>query len=496
MTKSKHQLRAEAVERLSDMALDTGSAVKKLAIAIDADWNPDNTIASMGRLRAKLLMLLTDDELTVRNEASDDELFCCSYCHCKVYNVEMTEGDCGWGLTFCPQCGGEVDEGDSRRIESKLDKPTNVTDDEEHLRNLTKMTDEPPEGDAVSIMREAEENISVRLKAFGYEPKSLTKLADMVERDYVPQANYRNLCKHLGKMQRERDEWKAKAEAASDDGVKRSMTNLEWLYASNYEFHRIANVFAAGETDDDAHGWLLSPHVDDDGQIADMSEKEPDCVRNGGEVSDFRGSWVGSKVGSKVDESYRQYADLRERSETADCESDTREKLKSDAYNLMCDVWRKGFNCANGSKKREETTWTYAEMRDLLDRQAAITERECMTKAGLAATDAPALQAKVDELTRESDGWRDACKARRLEIGELERKLAEMKAAHSMLCGAFDAMRADCKLHHVKAVRCGACEHSRIERHTGDEHLVCWRRPTHGEIVERGHYCGYGKKED
>lgn len=62
MTKTKAQLRAEAVERLNGMALDTGSAVKKLAIALDADWNPDNTVASMGRLRARLIDLLTDDE--------------------------------------------------------------------------------------------------------------------------------------------------------------------------------------------------------------------------------------------------------------------------------------------------------------------------------------------------------------------------------------------------------------------------------------------------
>ena len=42
-------------------------------------------------------------------------------------------------------------------------------------------------------------------------------------------------------------------------------------------------------------------------------------------------------------------------------------------------------------------------VRKWLDRQAAITERECMTAAGIAATEAPALQAKVDSLTAERD---------------------------------------------------------------------------------------------
>ena len=63
MNKTKRQLRAEAVERLRGMALNTGSAIKKLAIALDVEWNPDNSPLSMAILQNRIIDLLEDDDM-------------------------------------------------------------------------------------------------------------------------------------------------------------------------------------------------------------------------------------------------------------------------------------------------------------------------------------------------------------------------------------------------------------------------------------------------
>lgn len=62
--KTKRQLRAEAVERLWNTQLNTGNAVEKLAKAVGAHWNSDNTPASIGALEARLIYMLTDDSTT------------------------------------------------------------------------------------------------------------------------------------------------------------------------------------------------------------------------------------------------------------------------------------------------------------------------------------------------------------------------------------------------------------------------------------------------
>lgn len=43
------------------------------------------------------------------------------------------------------------------------------------------------------------------------------------------------------------------------------------------------------------------------------------------------------------------------------------------------------------------------------------------------------------------------------------------------------------------AIRCRDCAHARIEKHTGDSELVCWRHGTHGEIVKPSDYCSNAK---
>ena len=68
-----------------------------------------------------------------------------------------------------------------------------------------------------------------------------------------------------GEDKRQRDEWKAKAER-SNNGVKRSITNLEWFYRNNLHFEMYAEwwVVMCGIADDTdaAYEWLMSEHVD------------------------------------------------------------------------------------------------------------------------------------------------------------------------------------------------------------------------------------------
>ena len=62
MTKTKRKLRAEAVERLKNTRMDSGSAVKKLALALGSEWNPPSVNYSLGCLKKRLIDLLTDDD--------------------------------------------------------------------------------------------------------------------------------------------------------------------------------------------------------------------------------------------------------------------------------------------------------------------------------------------------------------------------------------------------------------------------------------------------
>lgn len=79
--KTKRQLRAEAVERLRNTQLNTGNAVKKLAKAVGAHWNSDNTPASIGGLQARLIYLLTDNDASAESAAQDmDNGICVHMC--------------------------------------------------------------------------------------------------------------------------------------------------------------------------------------------------------------------------------------------------------------------------------------------------------------------------------------------------------------------------------------------------------------------------------
>jgi hypothetical protein len=63
--------RQEAVCKLRNIHLDTGSAVKKLAIALGVKWNPDNAQKSMMTLQKRLIYLLGGDECNFSGSEND-----------------------------------------------------------------------------------------------------------------------------------------------------------------------------------------------------------------------------------------------------------------------------------------------------------------------------------------------------------------------------------------------------------------------------------------
>ena len=63
-------------------------------------------------------------------------------------------------------------------------------------------------------------------------------------------------------------------------------------------------------------------------------------------------------------------------------------------------------------------------------------------------------------------------------------------ATYRAVTGVFEGRR------HEPIVRCRDCRKSTVERHKGDPERVCWRRKSHGEVVDDRHYCGYGERGD
>lgn len=95
---------------------------------------------------------------------------------------------------------------------------------------------------------------------------------------------------------------------------------------------------------------------------------------------------------------------------------DSREKLEADTTETWKAVAR---ICARGETPKER--WTNDEFYKLLDRQAAITERECRKHAIAYQCHCDEkfaeLQKQVDKLTAERDNYRDMC-VRAVDAGE------------------------------------------------------------------------------
>ena len=227
-----------------------------------------------------------------------------------------------------------------------------------------------------------------------------------------------------------------------DDGVARSndgVTNIEW-YAKN-DLRKLCDLGIDGnmscndcpnqcvETEEGTPPeecqrrlleWLLSPHVDDCGQNTDMSEKGVDCVCSDGEMSE-------NNAHSNVTQ--EDGASLSELSWNL---SDSRENLESDLLALI-EKWR----CYDGNYVFVYGSVMYAQIKELLDRQAAIIERElcaqCEWPSVAAQPDTEAYD-RIDELTAERDSLaeelskaQELCAARGKTIESLERFVADRK---------------------------------------------------------------------
>ena len=101
-------------------------------------------------------------------------------------------------------------------------------------------------------------------------------------------------------------------------------------------------------------------------------------------------------------ESYGQYAEQGERENVGGCESDTRAKLEADMRDILQNAYM--YAWMHGHQDRRGCSFVkshYREFDHLLDRQAAITEREWERASDVVKAERDELQAKVDELTAE-----------------------------------------------------------------------------------------------
>ena len=346
MGKTKRELRAEAVERLNGMALNTGSAVRKLAIALGVKWNPDNAPLSMSVLQNRLRDLLTDDE--------------------------------------------------------------------------------PPEGDAVAILRKAASydgdysNSSEALRRLTGTTTvyyALEKLADMVERDYVRREEYDNereallnklvavddafndlkaehnglkaLQNHVMSERNqaiaERDEWKAKAESALHEnpyvglvrGKQWERTEISDYYCGRCGWKVTDHDSYCPECGGALHGGSNKVRA---GSSDDGAERSNDGV-----TAEYQSGVPGiTFVETDVSKIARHMA-------AHDANADTREKLEADVRRYANPTNCIGSIGACWEKK----------MIGFLDRQEAIVDREMQGRI----TD---LQKQVDELEAERDCWRSS----------------------------------------------------------------------------------------
>ena len=391
MTKSKHQLRAEAVERLKMIHAHIGMSYNELLDALIPGY-PRNSQT----IQQAIIDLLTDEEPT--NVITD--------------GTNVTASD--------SPLGGKPPKGDA--------------------------TNEPHEGDAAYLLRK----LSMDFKADVYkrdECEYIDSLADMVERDYVRREDYDAKCAEYSAMrdrawgaEAERDEWKAVADAL--EATKRDwldgyyLNKLTKAEADCDAFERIvdrliaqrdkwkAKAEQAMESYQDAKAdrdaWMAKAvrldvdgepcnqsymdtdteqqnprsqegesdkHVNSEGSkvtfaesrtFADMSEKDGSCVRDGGSASE-----IGSpRVGGYSAETAKAGCGL--------AQADTREKIDEELTDSC-------LTFAVGGGHLDAVSFVSG----LLDRQADITERELFMEY------CPECQAaQITELTVERDEWK------------------------------------------------------------------------------------------
>lgn len=137
------------------------------------------------------------------------------------------------------------------------------------------------------------------------------------------------------------------------------------------------------------------------------------------------------------------------------CPNDSREKLEAWAHEEIAEKW---------AQSDREVTMIMDDLRDLLDRQAAITERECQASSIWALQERYKALNQVAELTAERDELQAELKQERLEweserdyADMCEKHLKELKAERDELQAAIDAMN-NRQFYAMYKAKCDECE--------------------------------------
>lgn len=181
-------------------------------------------------------------------------------------------------------------------------------------------------------------------------------------------------------------------------------TNYEWLLHMDGE---------------ERQAWFDAEHVDNLGQIADMSQKSADCVRNDGKMSE---------TGVSAN-------DVDANDENATCNNsgdfvtdDSREKIEDDVCNWIHE--RRNHYAGNIGAIHQIYEW--------LNRQAEITHAETIHTYNLAAREARKVQEnRIAELQAKVDELRD-------ELAKRDKGIARLKRQRDTARAKIDELHAEC----------------------------------------------------
>ena len=204
-----------------------------------------------------------------------------------------------------------------------------------------------------------------------------------------------------------------------------------------------------------------------------------DSVEKAVQHADERNEWRCIGECADANDTLAAENDVSEASVNANAgNADTREKLEADACTFVARAWEAGRNFEHRdlNTRSEDVTWSSDELIDLLDRQAAITERElcrqCSWPSLAAMPDKEAydrigeLQSKVDvleienselcdeiaaldelrgELTRERDGYHEEKVRLEMELAQAQGLLSNVTHNHAAAKAKYERAQIDAK---------------------------------------------------
>lgn len=473
--KNKRQLRAEAIERLKNN--------------VGARFMPDAAIIAIvgGRVGQsdwslecdKLIDLLTDDDSHEEREGYEERMYDvpvsdCPYCGCdrvviheyndsyerphsyrvehvdekEAFNCDCFESYYGFDSIEKAVQHADMREGERNEHPKKMyvsgedfewlqeqldDGPTNGIDGETNgIADGPPLADGLPEGDAVEILRKWANFWGVSHSTYtqcdsNWEVTTMRTLADMVERDYVSREVFEDL----------RDEFTWETTFLHRMGKKCGTKDVPSLvaYVGKLEA-RVEELEAVdcriAETDARWEAAIrdlerMTAERDElkakvDGYVEALEKLGCSVLANGTVF------WP-PDYGASCSELQKQVDELP-------VELDSREKLEADVSKYVHDAWAQGWE-AGQHDDMDCCNFYVSDMRALLDRQEAITERElckqCSWPTLAAMPDKEAydriaeLQAKVDVLDIENSELCDEIAALNELRGELTRERDELR---------------------------------------------------------------------